>query len=230
MKQLDLKKSIHHALESNDLNAIASMAIKNRKAISLLVRIAYDKDTLIGWRAIKAVGLIAEGLAPNDPEFLRELIRKLLWSLNDESGGIGWAAPELIGEVIASSPQSFKELIPPLTQAFDAEEATFRPGVVYALGRIAETAPEIAAQYQRIIISSLVERSALTRIYGLMLIERLWHAAQKNGFWSPEYISRIKHVIARLTSDKEEAWVYDENNFENVMVGEYALSLNKKLN
>ena len=29
--------------------------------------------------------------------------RRLIWSLNDESGGIGWGAPEAMGEILARS-------------------------------------------------------------------------------------------------------------------------------
>ena len=84
-----MRKIILQALESNDLDAVVSLAQKSRKALSLLVRMAYDKETLVGWRAIKAAGRIAKALAKIDHEFLRITIRKLLWSLSDESGGIG---------------------------------------------------------------------------------------------------------------------------------------------
>ncbi len=83
-----LKSAIQHALESNELDAIASLAKKNKRVLPLLVRLAYEKDTLVAWRAIKAVGLIARELVMTDYEFLRETARKLLWSVSDESGGI----------------------------------------------------------------------------------------------------------------------------------------------
>ena len=97
MTHPSLKKTIQYALEANDLNTVAALAKENRKALSLLVRPAYDKETLVGWRAISAVGLAARQLIKTDYEYLRETARKLLWSLSDESGGIGWAAPELLG-------------------------------------------------------------------------------------------------------------------------------------
>ena len=83
-----LKQKIHNTLEINDLEAVVSFAKENRKVLSLLVRSAYDKESLVGWRAIKAIGLAARALVKTDYKFLRELVRKLLWSLSDESGGI----------------------------------------------------------------------------------------------------------------------------------------------
>lgn len=78
-----LKMTVKHHLEPNDLNSIAELAGKHSRVSPLLVRLSYDKDTLVGWRAIKAMD-IAE--------------RELLRSLNDESDGIGWLAMELPDE------------------------------------------------------------------------------------------------------------------------------------
>src|SRR5512143_1934352 len=100
MTQLEMKKFIHHALDMNDMDAVVSLVQKNKKALSLLIRMAYDKETLVGWRAIQAVGRIANVLVKTEPEFLRIAVRRLLWSLSDESGGIGWASPELLGEIV----------------------------------------------------------------------------------------------------------------------------------
>jgi len=97
-----LKLFVQAALESNDLDAIVTSTKNDKKTISQLVRLAYDKDTLVGWRAIKAAGLAARELVKTAPDFLRETCRKLLWSLTDESGGIGWSAPELLGEIVCA--------------------------------------------------------------------------------------------------------------------------------
>ena len=51
-----LKKNILSALGANDLDAVVSLAASDRKVLSRLVRLAYDKETLVGWRAIKAIG------------------------------------------------------------------------------------------------------------------------------------------------------------------------------
>ncbi len=218
-----MKKSIHRALEANDLNAVVFLAKENRKALSLLVRLAYDKETLVGRRAIKAVGLAARQLVKTDYEYLRETARKLLWSLSDESGGIGWAAPELLGEIVSVDPRRFSDVIPLIAAAFDVEEEVFRPGVVYALTRIAETAPEAAASYQKIVILSLADKKdPLLKIYALEFVRGLWSAARAGNLWSGEYRDRVRSLIERLMSDRGEAWVYKGDGFVNVQVGERA--------
>jgi hypothetical protein len=229
MPQLEMKKFIRHALEVNDLDAVVLLVQKNRKALSLIIRMAYDKETLVGWRAIKAVGRIANVLVKNEPEFLRIAVRKLLWSLSDESGGIGWAAPELLGEIVHSDPEGFADIIPLIAEVYDIEEQTFRPGVVYALARVAEVSPEIIASYQKIIIRSLVDTNPLIRIYALDLIGLLWPVVSDNNLWNMDYKKKIENMVNNIKIDKKVAWIYKNNGFIDTEVGEHAYLLADKL-
>lgn len=54
-------------------------------------------------RAALAFGRVTARLAARDMEAARVVMRRLLWSLNDESGGIGWGAPEAMAAAIAAS-------------------------------------------------------------------------------------------------------------------------------
>jgi hypothetical protein len=57
------------------------------------------------------------------------------WSLSDESGGIGWSAPELIGEIVCADPRRFADIVPLIADVYAIEEDVFRPGVLYAFSR-----------------------------------------------------------------------------------------------
>jgi hypothetical protein len=217
-----LKQLILHAIESNDLEAVVSLVKDNKRALAILVRISYDKETLAAWRAIKAVGLAAKALVKTDHEFLRETVRKLLWSLSDESGGIGWSAPELLGEIVSADPKRFSDIVPLIAQVYEVEEEVFRPGVVYALARIAETAPEQVAVYQKIAIMSLTEKDPLINIYGLELVERLWQTAIREKLWSLEYRKRVMSLIENISLNHEVAWIYKNDGFIGNEVGEYS--------
>jgi hypothetical protein len=229
MNQLEQKKFILHSLESNDLDSIVSFVRENRKALSLLIRMAYDKETLVGWRAIKAVGRVAKALVNTEDEFLRVTIRKLLWSLSDESGGIGWAAPELLGEIVSSDPEGFADIIPLIAEVYDIEEETFRPGVVYALSRVAEINPELVANYQKVIITSLVDKNPMIKIYALDLVGLVWSIASRKKLWSKEYQCKIINVVNNMKNESEVAWIYQDNAFSDIVVGEKALLLIKYL-
>jgi len=56
------------------------------------------------WRGIDLFGRVVCRLAARDMEAARVVMRRLLWSLNDESGGIGWGAPEAMAAIMARSP------------------------------------------------------------------------------------------------------------------------------
>ena len=222
------KQDLREALERNDLEAVAAFAIGDKKAIPLLVRIAYDKDTLAGWRAIKAVGLAAKEIVKTDDGFMRETVRRLLWSLSDESGGIGWSAPELLGEIVSADPKRFSDIIPLIAQVYEVEEEVFRPGVVYALARIAETDPEHVAVYQEIIVKSLTDKNPLLKIYGLLLVERLWQTVTQRNLWTPQYRRTVMSLIESIKSNKEVAWIYKNDGFISYQVGEISDIILKK--
>ncbi len=229
MNQLETKKFILHSLESNDLDAVVSFIQENRKALSLLIRMAYDKETLVGWRAIKAVGRVAKALVKTDNEFLRITVRKLLWCLSDESGGIGWAAPELLGEIASSDPEGFADIIPLIAEVYDIEEQTFRPGVVYALARVAAVSPELVANYQKVIIRSLVDKNPLIKIYALDLVGLAWPIACRKNLWSKEYQAKINGVVNNMKNDNGVAWIFQNNAFIDTVVGEKSSLLTKLL-
>jgi hypothetical protein len=227
--QLEMKMFIRQALEMNDLNAIVSLAQKDRKVLSLLIRMAYDKETLVGWRAIKAVGRVAKALVGENHEFLRIAVRKLLWSLSDESGGIGWSAPELLGEIVSSDPVGFADIIPLIAEAYNVEEQTFRPGVMYALAKIAEVSPESVANYQKIIIRSLADADPLIKIYTLELVGLVWPIVCNKNIWSIEYKKKIDSIVNNIKIDKKVAWIYQDNTFIDIEVGYEARILSNKL-
>jgi len=60
-------------------------------------------DERIRFSAALAFGRVVARLAARDMEAARVVMRRLLWSLNDESGGIGWGAPEAMAATMAHS-------------------------------------------------------------------------------------------------------------------------------
>lgn len=57
-------------------------------------------EELLRWRGVSSMGVTLARLAVEDMEKSRIFMRRLLWSLNDESGGIGWGAPECMAEAM----------------------------------------------------------------------------------------------------------------------------------
>jgi hypothetical protein len=63
----------------------------------------YTRKDLIKFRSVTAMGFVGKRLAQTHMESARNLMRRLMWNLNDESGGIGWGSAEAMGEVLSHS-------------------------------------------------------------------------------------------------------------------------------
>jgi hypothetical protein len=103
------------------------------------------------WRAVGLLGVLAGRLAGGDLEILRELMRRLMWGLNEESGAILWAAPQAMGEVLGQVPALAPEYGSILCSYLDAganflEHPPLQAGTAWALGRLASAVPRIVRQ------------------------------------------------------------------------------------
>jgi hypothetical protein len=214
--QLELKQRLVIALDANDYETVTTLALQGRKMFSALVRLTYDKTTLIGWRAIKAIGHVSSLYVKNNYDFLRDAIRKLLWSLSDESGGIGWSAPEILGEIVSADPGKMSDIIPLIADVFSVEERVFRPGVLYALKKICEVRPESIMPFRHLVMLGLREPDPLARIYALELVRMLKEKL------TPEELKEAIDQVAILKHDGAVAWIYRNDGFEDLEVGEVA--------
>jgi len=108
---------------------------------------------LVRWRAIEALGRASAIIAETDLEKVRRQIRRILWLMNDESGGICWNGPEAIGEIILHIPGLIYEYGPILI-SFLGEEP-FEAGTRRAIARVAAISPKTFEQSKASIIESL---------------------------------------------------------------------------
>jgi len=121
---------------------ILALTRQDKKVLTRLMAFLYDREERVCWRAVEAMGLVAAQVAERDLEFVRNVLRRLLWSLNDESGSIGWFAPQALGEIIHHQPEALADFIPVVTGLLELEEEVFRPGTLWALGRIGQPVQE----------------------------------------------------------------------------------------
>ena len=54
-------------------------------------------------RAAFALGHVLSRLYEQSPEDARNIVRRFLWHMNEESGNIGWGIPEAFGQTLAQS-------------------------------------------------------------------------------------------------------------------------------
>jgi hypothetical protein len=111
----------------------------------------YAPDEALKWRAVVAMGMrVAERAEGGDIESARVVMRRFMWNLNDESGGIGWGCPEAMGEAAARSPRLAGEFHPILA-SYVWEEGNYlehpqlQHGALWGVGRLAHARPELIA-------------------------------------------------------------------------------------
>jgi hypothetical protein len=145
-----LKKEVLTVLQADDfLRRVRDLcALPARQVVNPLFSFFLHTDERTRWRAITAMGAVVAGLADKDMESARVVMRRLMWSLNDESGGIGWGAPEAIGEILAVHEGLAKEYGTVLI-SFIWKDGNFleheilQRGALWGVGRAAHARPEI---------------------------------------------------------------------------------------
>ncbi len=147
-----LKKVVCDLLVREDLaTALEQLYQMNlRRVINPLFAFFCSGDEYLRWRAVTAAGAVISKMAVTRFEDARVMMRRLMWTLNDESGGIGWGSPEAMGEAMARSPRLTKEyaniLVSYLNPAGNfLEHEALQCGVLWGLRRLAGTRPQAAA-------------------------------------------------------------------------------------
>lgn len=102
----ETKRQVLSLLAREDLAGILAeiATFADRDLIGPLFSALCHTDAVVRWHAVSVFGRVLSRMADRDLESARVVMRRFLWSLNDESGGIGWGAPEAMAEAMFHSP------------------------------------------------------------------------------------------------------------------------------
>jgi hypothetical protein len=167
----------------------------HRKVVNALFPFFYSKDPLRFWQAITAMGAVVSLLAEEDMESARVVMRRLMWNLNEESGGIGWGSAEAMGEIMARNELMADEYacilisyINPCGNFIDHPD--LQKGILWGLGRLAQVRPHRAEGASEFLVPFLSSSNPFHR--GLAA----WTASAIPG-------NATKSLINRLSSDNQ---------------------------
>ncbi len=150
-------------LAQKQFSQIVHLDEKPKNIIKILLSLLYERDKLISWRAVQTLGLVVAQRVGDQTEIARDVIRRLLWSLNDESGGTGWYAPQAMGAVIATGPESLAEYIPIMFSFIDDPRLTV--GVLWGMAVVARERPDLVQQYTDEIVPFLAKPDGQVRAH-----------------------------------------------------------------
>ena len=191
-----------------------------RKTVNPLFSFFLHRDEKIRWRAVTAMGVVVACLAEKDIESARVVMRRLMWSLNDESGGIGWGAPEAMGEIIALDERLASEYGAVLI-SYIWEEGNYleyellQRGALWGVGRAAQVRPLVMKNAEPYLVPFLHAPDATLR--GL--------SARALGLLRSKM---ARKELAMLLNDTGAFSLYEDGDIQHPMVrdmAQYALSI-----
>ena len=146
----ELKERVRDALMSdNRAQGVAELVeLPARQVVNPLFSFVCSTDLTVRWRAVTAMGVVMATLAAADMEAARVVMRRMMWQLGDESGGIGWGIPEAMGETMALHEGLAEEYAHMLVSYIQKdgnflEHAPLQRGVLWGLGRLAQARPSL---------------------------------------------------------------------------------------
>ncbi|MCG6972580.1 MAG: hypothetical protein LJE66_05500 [Desulfobacterales bacterium] len=208
----DILALLNHDEFEKSLETVCLMPA--RQAVNPLFSFLYHKDELIKWRAVTAMGAVVASLAHDDLESARVVMRRLIWNLNDESGGIGWGSPEAMGEIMVRHGGLAREyagiLLSYINEAGNyLEYEMLQRGVLWGLGRLAHGRSELVGDAGDYIAPFLQSKDSHLR--GL--------AAWVAGAISSE---AIKPLLANLIDDEARISIFINMRIVERTVGQLA--------
>jgi hypothetical protein len=218
-----LKRQLYAILREEDFSErMAELHdLPVRKLISPLFSFFCSTDEICKWRAVSAVGEIVARLADDDMESARVVMRRLMWTLNDESGGIGWGAPEAMGEIMTGHRRLADEYACILVSYADVNQnflelAQLQRGVIWGIGRLAGVRPGHV-------------RDAGPHLEPFLESPDPWHRGL--AAWAIGALGRLAAAarIASLTDDPAPLRLYEDRVLKPCTVGQLARRARRQL-
>ncbi|MBA3010446.1 MAG: hypothetical protein KKF12_18230 [Proteobacteria bacterium] len=217
------KKKVHEILQ-NPLQgeALTLLAlIPDEQLVGHLFSHFYITDELIKFRSITAMGELGKRIAADRMEKARILMRRIMWNLNDESGGIGWGSCEAMGQILSKSPELAMEFKSILFSYLDPkgnfiEHETLQQGVLWGIGTYLEVAPQHLNRITEGLISAhLHSFDPIKRGYA---VRALVNGGRFNYSLVPEAI----------LTDSEQIEIFTGWNFVKTQISDIALACDGK--
>lgn len=204
---MSIKEDVRQLLRNRDLEKLVSLADGNSSIARYLFSFLYTTDDLLHWRAAEALGAVANSQYEKGINEGRNIPRRLVWSLMEESGSTAWPAPEALGAVVAARPGAFTVFATIVLSFID--DPVLQRGVLWSARKIAEARPDLIKDSVPQVVGLL--KSSDPTIRG--------HAAWALGAMRAD--AAVKE-LKELQGDSSPLHVYDEGKLRETTVGALA--------
>ena len=136
---MGIGKEVRDLLRQGNERTLIELALADSRALRPLVGRLWDSDPTIRARAARVVGQAAA--SHNDLGL--DVVRRLIWALNDESGTNGVYGIPALGEIGRCAPALLASHVPALVAS--CRDDGLRLEILRALAALAESAPSLVA-------------------------------------------------------------------------------------
>jgi hypothetical protein len=204
-----IKQTVDALLLQGDSKELLRLCQTDERYWHALRLYLYETDENLRWPAIEAVaGLMGRWWHEGSRERVYEYIRRLLWLLNDESGGMGWSAPETIAETIIRIPELLEQY-GRIMISYVLKGQGLLNGSLWAIGRLGKRVKEELCKYQDKVLAAFDSDEP----------ETLALAAWAMG--ESDFAPAVPH-LAMLGGRKEIVRIYIDGHFQEKSLGNWA--------
>ena len=165
------KRELRQMLEQDNwrahLSAIANGGVTHIGALFSFL----PMEPLLMHRAAVALGAVCAFLAQTEMERARNVVRRYMWHLSEESGNIGWGIPEAFAETIIQSEKlahEFRRIL--ITYVIDlgrednyCDNDILRRSCYWACGRVAEAQTALCLDWRGWLAKGLDDQDTICR-------------------------------------------------------------------
>ncbi len=171
-----LKKVLHSDTPPDGQLELFSTNLK--KLVSPIISFLCSLNPVEKWRSVSLLGMVACRIAKNNMEDARVIVRRLMWHLNDESGGIGWGCAESIGEILRCNKILAKEFSHILISYIDPDGNLLDndylvEGALWGIARLSQVYPENCHRAEKLCYLYLKHERPLIRLYSALILRFL---------------------------------------------------------
>ncbi|MEW6338986.1 MAG: hypothetical protein ACOY3Y_14005 [Acidobacteriota bacterium] len=144
---MSLREMVAEAVRQRRFDDLESLVEKDSRSVRYLVGLTYQADDEVSDAAARGLALASR----HHPGLVREVVRRLVWAMNDESGTYAASAPDVLRRIAEISPEALLPSLP------DLMRLTADPGLH---DRLVEVSRMVAARFPREAARSVQESLA----------------------------------------------------------------------
>lgn len=149
-----LENQVNNYLKKRDYEGLIELNKRHRHVWRILQSNMYHTDDILRWYTIEAVAAFMRRRWDNgEKEKVRDYLRRLIWSITDESGGIGWSASQTIAEIVAAIPELSEPWVSNMVDRAFKEPALVKSGL-WGIGRLGENARKPTELFNNLVLAS----------------------------------------------------------------------------